>query len=224
MRRLVCLLSASFIASVAVPSSAHACGGCFQPPDVVSSVTDHRMVIALSNDQSTLWDQIQYNGNPRDFVWVLPTPEPAMVELADPSFFDTLDDRTRPQVIPPPVAQPTNSGPSFGCGSANFAAGARESVDDGVTVHHQGQVGPYETATISSKDPMALVRWCNQQGYAVPNSLYPTVKFYGTTAEGWRALAICKEAGLPIKSLERSWDLDDGEPSGPYWKVVFRRI
>ena len=52
----------------------------------------------------------------------------------------------------------------------------------------------------------------------------PTVKFYGTTAEGWRALAICKEAGLPIKSLERSWDLDDGEPSGPYWKVVFRRI
>jgi hypothetical protein len=50
----------------------------------------------------------------------------------------------------------------------------------------------------------------------------PTVKFYGSVAEGWRALAICMDHGLPVVTLERSWDIDDGEPSGPYWTVVFR--
>lgn len=50
----------------------------------------------------------------------------------------------------------------------------------------------------------------------------PTVRFYGTMAEGWRALAACKDRGLPVRSLQRCWDLDEGEPCGPYWQVVFR--
>lgn len=50
----------------------------------------------------------------------------------------------------------------------------------------------------------------------------PTVKFYGTHADGWRALAVCKDHGLPVVRLSRVWDLDEGEPSGPYWQVVFR--
>jgi len=51
----------------------------------------------------------------------------------------------------------------------------------------------------------------------------PTVAFYGSTAEGWRALAACKEVALPVVRLERAWDMDEGEPSGPYWMLVFRR-
>jgi hypothetical protein len=50
----------------------------------------------------------------------------------------------------------------------------------------------------------------------------PTVKFYGTTAAGWRALAVCKDSALPVRTLERVWDLEEGEPSGPYWQIVFR--
>lgn len=43
-------------------------------------------------------------------------------------------------------------------------------------------------------------------------------------AEGWRALAICKNHGLPVRTLERTWDVEDGEPSGPYWSLVFRPL
>lgn len=53
---------------------------------------------------------------------------------------------------------------------------------------------------------------------------WPTVKLYGTMAEGWRALAICKDHGLPVRTLERVWDMEDGEPSGPYWQIVFRAL
>ena len=50
----------------------------------------------------------------------------------------------------------------------------------------------------------------------------PSVKFYGNGAEGWRALAVAKNAGLPVVRLHRAWDLDDGEPCGPYWLMELR--
>lgn len=50
----------------------------------------------------------------------------------------------------------------------------------------------------------------------------PTVKLSGTTGDGWRALAICQDHGLPVMHLERAWDLLGAEPDGPYWKLVFR--
>lgn len=51
----------------------------------------------------------------------------------------------------------------------------------------------------------------------------PTVRLYGTQAEGWRALAACKDRGLPVRTVQRCWDLDEGEPSGPYWQIAFAR-
>jgi len=71
-----------------VPRLADACGGCFAPSDTVTSVDAHRMVISLSPNSTTLWDQIRYSGRPADFVWVLPVPtSDARVELADDAFF-----------------------------------------------------------------------------------------------------------------------------------------
>lgn len=59
------------------------------------------------------------------------------------------------------------------------------------------------------------------KGHAVSE---PTVKFYGTQAAGWKAIAVCKDFGLPARRLNRCWDMDEGEPSGPYWELVFRRV
>lgn len=52
---------------------------------------------------------------------------------------------------------------------------------------------------------------------------HPTIKFSGTPGEGWRALCVALNHGLRVRALERTWDLDDGEPNGPYWKLVLRR-
>lgn len=54
-------------------------------------------------------------------------------------------------------------------------------------------------------------------------SRVPIVRFYGTPATGWAALAACLDHGLPVDVLNRAWDIDDGEPSGPYWSITFRR-
>ena len=67
-----------------LPGHAEACGGCFAPIDPPTVVSGHRMVMSISPTQSVLWDQIQYTGNPADFVWVLPVPSSdAKVELSE---------------------------------------------------------------------------------------------------------------------------------------------
>lgn len=51
----------------------------------------------------------------------------------------------------------------------------------------------------------------------------PTVEFHGTAAEGMRALAICRERGLPVRELRRVWSVLEGEPTGPHWALTFDR-
>ena len=57
---------------------AAACGGCFTPPpppmetETESVITDEKMILSISMNQTTLYDQINYSGSPSSFAWVLP--------------------------------------------------------------------------------------------------------------------------------------------------------
>lgn len=51
----------------------------------------------------------------------------------------------------------------------------------------------------------------------------PTIRFHGDRSEGFRALALILQNDLPISALRRIWTLDDGEPTGPKWEIVFWR-
>lgn len=53
--------------------------------------------------------------------------------------------------------------------------------------------------------------------------LEPTVRFNGTRAEGWRALTVALENGLPVYALRRVWSCSEGEPNGPFWEMTFSR-
>ena len=65
-------LVAALGASVAFEGTASACGGCFVPPEDNTVVTDHRMILSVGQGESTLYDQIRYQGLPAEFAWVLP--------------------------------------------------------------------------------------------------------------------------------------------------------
>lgn len=49
----------------------------------------------------------------------------------------------------------------------------------------------------------------------------PTVRFHGDRSEGFRALAIVLQHDFPVSSLNRMWNIIDGEPTGPTWELVF---
>ena len=51
----------------------------------------------------------------------------------------------------------------------------------------------------------------------------PTIRFHGDKYEGFRALVIALKHSLPVKSLRRIWQINDGEPFGPEWEMTFWR-
>lgn len=55
-------------------------------------------------------------------------------------------------------------------------------------------------------------------GHAYPE---PTVRFSGERGAGFRALAAALEHGLKVLHLRRVWPVIDGEPTGPWWEMVF---
>lgn len=185
---------------------ARACGGCFSPPGTSASVvTAHRMALAMSSTQTTLWDQFAYAGNPEDFVWVLPTSPDARVELADNRFFELLEQQTNVQLQPgfapvqtacPPPFDPCAYDRAPSAGGFADASAPPPPAPPPVTVHHEGTVGPYETATVSSEDPMALIAWLQERGYGVPDSLLPTIRYYGEMGLAFVALRLSGGEGV----------------------------
>lgn len=57
-------------------------------------------------------------------------------------------------------------------------------------------------------------------GHSYPE---PTIRFHGNSSEGFRAFAIASTHALPVSCLRRIWTINDGEPTGPYWELVFCR-
>jgi len=189
-------LSAAAVAPLVAPRAAHACGGCYHRPSETEStvVTGHRMVLSVSMTQTVLWDQIEYDGDPSEFAWVLPVKKGARVEVATDAFFETLDAATTVSVVSPPLdcAPAPSATRGGGCSSSDseFLASRDESGGFGsdVDVLHRGTVGPYQTVTLSTDTPGALNLWLTEHDYAVDAEIQPIIDAY--VAEGFDFIAL----------------------------------
>ena len=56
------------------------------------------------------------------------------------------------------------------------------------------------------------------EGHAYPE---PAIRFHGDRSEGFRALALVLQNNLPVEALRRIWVVNDNEPTGPDWEIVF---
>ena len=162
-------------------------------------VTDHRMAFSISTQQSVLWDQIRYSGNPSDFSWVLPVRAGTVVQASSEAWFAALDAATTPTISAP---NRSCNGAGVGCGgakgSASFAAQAGGT--GGVQVISQSVVGPYDTATLKASDPRALENWLNANGYVLPPAMQPTIAAY--VAGGFDFIALRLQPGLGVQAMQ----------------------
>ena len=244
MRRLSSFVRVSLLASltgaavlVAAPERAEACGGCFhgeKPPATPTSqsnsvVTDHRMVLSLSSSSTTLWDQIQYVGDPADFAWVLPVHGNVVVGVGSSSFIDALDQGTNPTVTAPVLK--CKSGPVYnggfggdyssrdssgcGCGSSyddamaspaatsdtgtGFVADGAAAEDTGVVVTGSSVVGPYQTVQVHGDDPGSIAGWLRDHKYVVPKEIEPILKKY--VDEGFDFVAVRLRPGKGVQAM-----------------------
>ncbi len=197
MRRITlpALAILSCVAGLSHVSVATACGGCFHGSanSAPSVVTGHRMALSLSQERTVLWDQVQYTGDPEDFAWVLPVGPGAVIEASSDAWFESLEAVSATHLSSPTVVcngqivqQNENNG--FACGGGTLptptvdSAGTGETFQvggtRGVTVEHEGTVGPYETATLKSDDPAALSTWLKAHSYVIPADITPVIDAY----------------------------------------------
>jgi len=195
-------LTGAVFGTFVVESDAAACGGCFGPPppptETPTVVTDHRMILSISKDKSTLYDQIRYQGSPASFGWVLPIAGTVEVGLSANVVFQALDNQTQTQIVAPPLncpARPSSCNQGFANASAPTAGGAEDSKG-GVTVLKQEVVGPYETVQLASTDPNALENWLAQNGYVVADDVKPVIAAYVTEKFNFLALKLVPGKGV----------------------------
>lgn len=113
----------AWCALTATPDAA-ACGGCFHPATDTSGsvVTDHRMVFEITSQETILWDQVRYAGDPKEFAWVLPVRAGARIELSRDEWIAALDAATRTTVEGPRVLCPPRPAST---GSTSSSSGSR---------------------------------------------------------------------------------------------------
>jgi hypothetical protein len=209
---LVTLVGAAAAASTfGIERDAAACGGCFHPPppphEIESVITDERMMLAVTPEQTTLYDEIRYSGSPKSFAWVLPIHGVVTVGLSADVMFATIDQLTATQVVQPPAnCPPPPSCNNFGTTApvANFSGGA--AADAGaadaatVTVTAQAQVGPYEMVQLASTDGSALTNWLVSHGYQISSADKPVVDAY--VAQGFNFLALKLIPGADVHAMQ----------------------
>jgi len=195
--------AAAVVASLSVIPDAVACGGCFVPAQVgpPTVVSGHRMVMSISKQQTVLWDQIQYQGDPEEFAWVLPVKAGARVEESTDAFFEALEATTRVTVRSQEISCSSPDGCGFGCGddAAEGSSGGYAGSEGGVDVVHQGSVGPYETVTLSTSTPGALNAWLQDHGYNVDAASQPVIDQY--VAEGFDFIALRLQPGQGVAQM-----------------------
>ena len=163
------------LAATLAPSSAEACGGFFcdggATPPVQSA---ERVIFTHAGGVVTAYVQIEYQGNPDDFAWVIPVPALPRLSTASPAIFDAIDQLTAPtfEFRYRDRVETIKDDASGGCGNGAPASTTsyrdRTASGSNVRVLGMSNVGPYETTTITSDNPNTIANWLVGHGYRLP--------------------------------------------------------
>jgi MYXO-CTERM domain-containing protein len=204
------------VATLAVaPRRADACGGffCSQVPIDQSG---EQIIFSVTQSHVTAHIQISYQGQAKDFAWVVPVQTQPKLSVGSQAVFTALQQQTQPQfqvdwkldtnrcgIYPP------NAGPTAGGG-----APGRGTQDDGVMVLDMKAVGPYDSVTLSATDPKALVEWLNKNGYQQPPAAEALIKHYVDAGMFFVGLKLQQNASAgDIQPIVL--DMDNPEPCVP---------
>ena len=153
------LLATSLSLVLSVPA-ARACGGFFCTTFPMNQVAEN-ILFVQGEGTVTTHVQLLYSGTASDFAWILPLPSVPDLAVSHNQIFTRLQFATRPGFY----LNFEDEDEAY-CGFPELAT-----VDIGsggppdVEVVAREQIGPYDTAVITSEDPQAIVDWLVENGY-----------------------------------------------------------
>ena len=196
MNGLVSTLAATIALA---PAAALACGGFFCSSAPVDQQAE-RVLFAQEEDGAwSVYVEILYQGEADSFAWVVPVPEAPELDTWYGAAFSALDQATQPNYQPDQSCFP----PQFaGAGGDDRDANARAEDEPAaeVNVLAREQVGPFDTATVESEDPRALVEWLRVNGFRIVPEMEPFIALY--TAEGMAFTAMKLLPGEDVASIK----------------------
>lgn len=215
-----------------IPSIAYANGGVFVKgvANIVPTIPDQRALINFNDGTEILVIDINFSGQGKEFVWVVPTPSIPEVEKATADLFDTLQSYFQPTLFQGIIRIPGiillclalvylkcylrfAGFVKIGCFGLIIlilgliaipqfgGAPVSRKPSPVIKIHERKTVGLFDTVTISSQDSKALIGWLNINGFSIPSDLAPVVKKY--VSEGWVFVAIKVSRDTDAESLMR---------------------
>ncbi len=140
---------------ILLPTFAFADGGMFPPDNNYIYETGQKGAIYYKNKEETLVLSTSYEGDAKDFSWIIPTPTQPDVTKVSKDIFTNLSKLTELEV--------NKSAPSSLGG-----AGMLETAVGEVQVLEEKQIGYYDVTVIKSTDENALYDWFKENGYQYP--------------------------------------------------------
>jgi hypothetical protein len=175
------------------PERAAACGGFFCSSSPVDQSAE-RIIFSVNDDGTTdMIVQIAYQGDSKDFAWLLPlasVPDAEKLDTFPELAMTSLDTGTSPQFTLPPNCSRNFGGFAGGIGgiAGTTSAPSAGAADAGVSVYIRQTVGPYDVAVIGSEDAAATYEWLLDNGYRITSAMNDFVKLY--TEEKMKFLAL----------------------------------
>ncbi|MCO4768698.1 MAG: DUF2330 domain-containing protein [Deltaproteobacteria bacterium] len=212
------LLVAAAAASLAMsPAIASACGGFFCDAVIDPVVQTAERVLFRVNDDDTITSviEIQFEGEPTDFAWVLPLSEaidPQSVSTAPAGLFDALEELTAPRFFTSDAmagADAASLGMSNGCSCGgpyydDFWGDSFVGPDfSGIDVVGRSVAGPYAIEIITADDAGALLQWLQFNGYQIPSTAQEPIAAYVNSGGAFLGVKLNPDVPAgPIDALE----------------------
>ncbi|MFA5135153.1 MAG: DUF2330 domain-containing protein [Patescibacteria group bacterium] len=157
-----------------LPQLVLADGMVVPPVDYWVQETDQEAVILYDQGIETLIISITFEGNAKDFGWVVPAPAQPTVEKGSDELFTNLEELTRQR---------------YSYEENVFGLGTADSVKQpGVTIIETKKIDYYDVTVLSSTDEGSLTAWLNDNGYSFPESASYILDSY--IENGWYFVAM----------------------------------
>lgn len=207
-----------FLAAWAVLATpeAQACGGFFCDTVPVDQAAE-RILFAMDDTTGKVEVQVQisFEGDAKDFAWVLPVPAEPELTITVDDVFVQLRAATRPawnltQTVEGECRSEDDFGVILASSDTDEAGGFSPPKADGgngVTVVGGGPVGPYETEILLATTSEGLLAYLQAGDYILPDDLAPKLAPYVATGSYFVALRLQKDkTSGDLRPLALSYD------------------
>jgi hypothetical protein len=191
------LLGATFCwglsATLTIPA-AQACGGLFCSSIPVDQAGE-KILFIQDGDSVIAHVQIQYQGDAKEFSWVVPVPSVPTLGVGSDALFQLLRNATRP-TFQLNYMQEGECRPYVYGSTTPASTTPASTAPSSVSVISQGQVGPYDSAVLQADDPGALKKWLTDNHYVIPAKLDPLLDPYIAGKYSFVALKLTKDRSV----------------------------